>query len=243
MIEIKDLSFAYPGGGPVLEHITLQLQKGALLCLAGVNGSGKSTLLSLLAGLLSPDKGYIRVGRHKSPGREEKLRQTCGLLLQDVDLQILGATVEEDLLLGTDPKDKIAREKALATARNFQLDTLLERPVQALSWGQKKKLCLAAVLIRAPKVLLLDEPLSGLDYPGIMEMRSLLVQNRSQGLTQVMAAHDLDPVADLIDFLAVLDQGRIQLFGPPADILDKTKHFGVRPPCSWGKDKGIKPWK
>jgi len=242
VIKIKDLSFAYPGGGPVLESITLAVKKGALLCLAGVNGSGKSSLLLLLAGLLSPDKGSIQVNADKSPGREKTLRQTCGLLLQDADLQILGATVEEDLLLGTDPKDKNAREKALDVARNFKLDTLFARPVQTLSWGQKKKLCLAATLIQAPKVLLLDEPLSGLDYPGILEMRSILVKNQTQGLTQVIAAHDLEPVADLADFLAVLHKGKIRLFGPPKEVLDKIKKFGVRPPCSWNKDKEITPW-
>jgi len=242
VIEIKNLEFAYPGGKPVLEGITLEVPGGALLCLAGINGSGKSSLLSLLAGLLSPSKGNIRVGTDESPGQEKSLRRTCGLLLQDVDLQILGATVEEDLLLGIDPKDKNVRAKALDIARNFELDALLNRPVQTLSWGQKKKLCLAATLAQAPKVLLLDEPLSGLDYPGILEMRSILAENRIQGLTQVIAAHDLEPVADLADLLAVLHQGQITLFGPPKDVLGKVKEFGVRPPCAWSKDKGIMPW-
>ncbi|MBN2141031.1 MAG: energy-coupling factor ABC transporter ATP-binding protein [Desulfovibrionaceae bacterium] len=242
MIRISDLSFAYPGGPTVLDRVSLGLEKGAILGLAGANASGKSTLLGLLAGLFSPDQGHIRVAGLASPGRERELRRVCRLVVQDADLQIIGSTVAEDLLLGRDEKDPDQAARARDAAQRFGLAEYWDRPVHTLSWGLKRKLCLAAALWDGPRVLLLDEPFSGLDYPGVLEMRRLLLAGRGQGLTQVVATHDLEPLADIADHLAVLDRGRLVLFGAPNEIMDRVGEHGVRPTCSWRAGLGITPW-
>lgn len=241
MITLSQVDYHYPSGDAALASVTLNIEQGALVGLVGANGSGKSTLLSLLAGLYTPVSGTLSLAGHTSPGEEKAMRQVCRMVMQDADLQILGATVEEDILLG-----RGASPEAVAKARNmaerFHLLDHWDRPVQALSWGMKRKLCLASALLDGPEVLLLDEPFSGLDFPGMREMRSIIDENRSAGLTQFVSSHDLECFVDIVDVLAVLDSGRLVLTGPPEVVLDHVREHGVRPPCSWNAGLGIKPW-
>lgn len=240
-IVVEGLFYFYALDRPVLRDISFSLPAGATCCLAGANGSGKSTLLALLAGLYQPSSGVARIRDAQSA---EGLRDRASLLLQDADLQILGATVREDLLLCLAPGQ--SPDPALAMARRFGLDHLLDAPVQALSYGQKRKLCLATALLgpagRPPDLLLYDEPCSGLDYAAIREWRELLLANQAAGLTQIIAAHDLDPVIDLADTLLALDRGRLVLNGTPSTTLDAIAQFGVRPPCSWLAGRGVTAW-
>ena len=240
MIRARDVSFAYPGAEQVLKQASLEAVDGGLCLLAGPNGSGKSTLLCLLAGLFRPASGAVELDG--APADEAALRRTARLVTQDADLQILGGTVEEDLLLGRDADDAGVVEAARDAAARFGLLDAWETPVQTLSWGQKRKLCLAAVLIEEPKVLLLDEPFSGLDHPAVLEMRRLLAAHRDRGLTQVLALHDLEPALDLAQRVVVLHRGETVLSGAPEDVLGDVERFGVRRPCSWRLGLGIAPY-
>ena len=242
MIRIQGLSFAY-GQHLVLRDLSLELRPGCLTVLAGANGSGKSTLLCLLAGIYRPTQGFIEWNAIRSPGQEKELRRRAGLLLQEAELQILGATVEEDLCLGLRPGSGEAG-KAMEMARFFGLSDKWTTPVHQLSGGQKRKLCLAGVLLRQPKLLLFDEPFSGLDYPAIRELRTILARQQERGLSQLIATHDLEPVVDLADELLLLHEGRLAAKGPPSEVLDRTAHYGVRPPCLWqvGRDLNQAVW-
>lgn len=242
MIRIKNLAFAYSKGRGVLDIPGFHAPPGLTLGLAGANGSGKSTLLALAKGLYTPDEGSITVAGLTSPGQQKAIRARVGLLMQDSEAQVLGATVGEDLELGLASDDQAGMERARGLARALGFDVLWDEPVHTLSFGEKRKLCLAAVLRDTPDLLLLDEPFSGLDYPGILEMRSLLAANREQGLTQVVAAHDLEPLADLADAWAVMHHGRLVLEGEAGKVFDNLSRFGVRPPFSWRAGLGIKPW-
>ncbi|QJT09037.1 energy-coupling factor ABC transporter ATP-binding protein [Oceanidesulfovibrio marinus] len=226
-----------------LDDVSFTVERGSLLCLAGANGGGKSTLLGILAGLLTPASGRVVVDGHASPGAEDDIRTVVALVLQEADLQVLGATVEEDLLLGSPPGDEEGATRARETAARLGISHLMERPVSALSHGEKRKLCIAAQLACGPKVLLLDEPFSGLDYHGILEMRAILAANREAGLTQIASTHDLEPLADLADSLAVLRHGRLALHGPVEEQLDRLAELGVRPPCSWTSGRRLGPWR
>lgn len=241
MITLNQVDYSYPAGGNALMSVTASVEKGALVGLVGANGSGKSTLMALMAGLYTPEKGEIRIGGHVSPGDEKAIRSMCRMVMQDADLQILGATVEEDLLLGRKrTEDSVARARKMA--ERFELSESWDRPVQTLSWGMKRKLCLGAALLDEPDVLLLDEPFSGLDYPGMREMRRIIAEGCRAGLTQIISSHDLECFVDLVDELAVLNNGRLVLQGPPEVVLDHVQEHGVRPPCSWSAGEGVKPW-
>lgn len=241
MITLRNIDYTYASGGTVLSDISLYIERGKLVGLVGANGSGKSTLLSLISGLFTPENGTVHVGEMQSPGDERRIRSICRMVMQDADLQILGATVEEDLLLGR-ARNADAENLARAMATRFDLIEAWERPVQTLSWGMKRKVCLAAALLDDPEVLLLDEPFSGLDYAGMREMRAMIVENKEAGLTQMISSHDLECLIDLVDDLAVLDQARLVAFGPPEQVLDRVREHGVRPPSSWSAGLGIVPW-
>lgn len=236
MIEARGLTFVHPGGGQPLAGVSFSLSPGRLLGLAGANGAGKSTLLALLAGIHAPLSGAVMAeGEDASPSR---LRRLSALVMQEADLSIIGSTVEEDILLGL-PAER--REDSLALASRLGLASP-EQPVQTLSFGQKRKLCLASAILRRPRLLLLDEPFSGLDYPGVLEMRRLIAENREAGLTQVVALHDLEPLADLADEWLVLRAGRQEAYGGVDAVFPRLRDLDVRPPCSWQAGLGLRPW-
>jgi len=242
MIRVQGLGVCHLRGVFALEEVTFSVEEGQLFLIAGANGGGKSTLLQLLAGLLSPAAGSAQVGEAVLPGGERTLRSRAALCLQDPDLQILGATPREDLLLCLPPRAERAGGLELVTgmAERLRIAHCLDAPVHTLSHGQKRKLCLATALLTqqrrsagAPALLLLDEPLSGLDYPAIRELRQLLRENRANGVTQVVASHDLEPLADLADGMALLVQGRMPHVGAVSEVLPHARDCGVRPPCGW----------
>lgn len=230
----SSLFFRHPGAEEdTLKNLSFTLRKGELLCLLGVNGSGKSTLLGLLAGIFSARAGELTVAGAVLPREGFKLRGRVALVPQDPDVYILGSLVEEDLLLGLDPRDDTGRARALGYARRFGLEHALAKPVHILSHGQKRKLCLASALAGRPELLLLDEPFAGLDHPASMAMRDILAGNKAAGLSQVVVGHDLDLMADLADSFLLLQDGEILASGDAKAVFPRLLAAGVRPPCAW----------
>ncbi len=259
VLQAKGLSFTYAGSDPeheaALRDVSFSMPRGVVFCLAGANGSGKSTLLSLLAGLAAPTAGELLVLGHRAPGAERAIRKGTALCLQEPDVQILGPTPREDLLLCLRGRDTQNMPRVTAMARHFELEHCLDAPVHTLSHGQKRKLCLATALLSREErcrdvdekgweqaVLLLDEPCSGLDYPAIREMRSILADNKARGLTQVLTTHDLEPVLDLTDQLGLMVRGRLVHRGPPLEVLPHARECGVRPPCGWRVGEPLPVW-
>lgn len=243
MIYAENLSFSYRGNtSPALDALSFAIPKGELVCLCGTNGSGKSTLFSLLAGLQTPSSGSLQVDAVSAKGNEQQLRAQSALVLQDADLQIIGATVAEDMMLAFPANDSKAEETCRAMANRFSLLEHWNSPVHALSYGQKRKLCLAVSLLTTPSLLLLDEPFSGLDYPAIVEMRSIMKTNKEHGLTQIVSVHDLEPVIDLADSMIVLHNGKLKGSGEPQYLLSSLLEYGIRPPYSWLREQTISPW-
>ena len=224
------------------------------MALAGVNGSGKSTLLALLTGLFPPTEGSLHIfGMDMGdPCEAGKARQGTALLLQEADLQILGGTIGEDLLLsveaanlqknalsptcpgsgiqGNVPFTPPKEEDARVLARDFALLDRWDAPPHTLSYGQRRKLCLAGAMLRKPRLLLLDEPFSGLDYPAVLELCALMRQYRDSGMTVVVSSHDLAPIAPFTDSLLLLSPDRPPLFGPFSVLEEQCENWGVRRP-------------
>ncbi len=232
-LAVRNLSYAHPKGKgniPAFADLAFTLEAGELLCLAGINGSGKTTLLCLLAGLYPSEAGTLEVfGRNLVGAGEKSLRaarEETALLLQDADMQIIGGTVEEDLLL----TNRGSPEEALRMAERFGLAVHLQRPPHTLSYGQKRKLCLASALLRKPRLLLLDEPFSGLDYPAVKELRLLLQSLRQEGVTLVVSTHDLEPLLAFTDRLLFIGPSPDYYFGRPEDVLSHAAAMGIRPP-------------
>lgn len=233
---VESLRYSHPKGGgniPAFRDLHFRLERGEALALAGVNGSGKSTLLCLLAGLYPCGSGRLEVfgvdlARAPETERRNAIARTA-LLMQDPDMQILGATVEEDIVLGAAGKAR-ERDHALLLARRFGLESQLDSPPHTLSYGQRRKLCLAVALLRRPSLLLLDEPFSGLDYPAVKELRGILQEFKAEGISLVVSTHDLEPVLSFTDKMLFLSQDGTPLFGPPEEVLDHAAGLGIRPP-------------
>lgn len=238
MIDTKNLSYTYPRSDtPALRGLNLRIPEGALVCLLGNNGSGKTTLLHILAGLLQA-QGALRILEHDLPQDADKARRELALLPQEPDLYILGSTVAEDLKLSLPQNDAPAQARAAALADLFGLSALLDRPVHALSHGEKRKLCLASALAPAPRLLLMDEPFAGLDFPAMLELRHILSDNKAKGITQVISLHDLELLGDLADLCLVLRKGELILQGRPVEIYPALSNLGLKAPCWWlcGRD-------
>jgi biotin transport system ATP-binding protein len=204
--------------------VSFEAASGELLVLAGANGSGKSTLLALLAGLLAPDSGEILVDGEGGPAARDFLRTRSALLPQNIDHWLLGETGREDLTLGLDLGEEA--EMVAGLVRHWGLESFLDQPVETLSLGQKKRLALASALARRPAAVFLDEPLSGLDWPGVRAALDDLARLKAEGVVTVLVTHEPALLAGLADAWLLLKQDG-HLFG--RDLTPHFESFGLRP--------------
>jgi biotin transport system ATP-binding protein len=210
----------------VLRGVSFEAASGEFLVLAGANGSGKSTLLALLAGLLAPDSGEIRVDGEGGSAALDFLRTRSALLPQNIDHWLLGETGREDLTLGLDLRREGAAEFVSDLVRRWSLASFLDQPVETLSLGQKKRLAMAAALAGRPAAVFLDEPLAGLDWPGVEDALADLGRLKSSGLLTVLVTHEPDLVAGLADNWLLLKNGA-HLFG--RNLAPHFAAYGLRP--------------
>ncbi len=235
IIEAAQLSFTHEeASAPLLKDISFSLPRGSLTCLCGQNGGGKSTLLSILCGVRAQTSGHLTIANFTLPKQVSSFRGHVALTPQDPDLYILGALAREDLLLSIRPSDTVGRDKAFALADQFGLTPKLNFPIHHLSFGEKRKLCLASALAgisgKPLQLLLLDEPFAGLDYPSALAMRALLKTNQKEGLTQIVVTHDLEYIIDFADRCLLMKDGTIHFDGTPEKTLPHYESAGVRKP-------------
>jgi biotin transport system ATP-binding protein len=205
------------GGKAILSNLSLALTE-LRIGIIGRNGSGKTTLLRLIAGLIPPTTGTVRVDG-LSPTDRRALLPHLGILFQNPDHQILFPTVAEELAFG------LRQQGQTQTAADAAVTAILasearphwaNAPTHTLSQGQRHYLCLLAILLMEPATILLDEPFAGLDLP--MQLR---LARRLQALPQRLITISHDPAAmATADRVIWLDQGRIRADGPPAPVLD-----------------------
>ncbi|PTY37201.1 cobalt ABC transporter [Saccharospirillum sp. MSK14-1] len=212
-------------GQRVLNEVTLEVNQ-ARVGLIGNNGSGKSSLVRLLNGLLKPTSGEVRVnGRNPADGPEAIAGQV-GFIFQNPDHQIIFPTVLEEVAFGLrnlGRSRKAAQAEALAFLETQGRADWAQRPVHSLSEGQKQLVCIFAVLVMQPKLIVLDEPFSALDYPTRLHVLNWLHQLPQQLL---MISHELDCL-DGFDRLIWLDNGQVRGDGEPARILDAYRQASL----------------
>jgi len=204
-------------GQRVLKDITLSL-KERRIGLVGLNGSGKSSFVRLLNGLRLPTSGSVRVFGQPVQDCAGDLPRHIGFVFQNPDHQAIFPTVEEEITFGLTQlglDKKRAREEANAFLDRHGCKALAERPISTLSEGQKQLVCILAVLVMDPKVLILDEPLTSLDG---LTSRRLLHKIAELPQKIVMVSHDLSNLAEF-DRILWLEQGRVRMDGVPGDVL------------------------
>lgn len=196
-IEVNNLTLAYDGV-PVLTDLTFSVSKGDYLCIVGENGSGKSTLIKCLAGLVKPLSGTVKFDCAKG--------ERIGYLPQQQSAQRdFPASVIEVIMSGFAGKrawpfySKLDKKIAFEKAEQLKIESLLDRPFGELSGGQQQRVLLARALVASDGILLLDEPVNGLDPSAVSDMYSYIKELNDGGLTVIMISHDIKSAVSFAD--------------------------------------------
>ncbi len=214
LLEFENVTFRYPDGNVGLDTCSLRITRGSRNALIGANGAGKTTLFQHTNGLLRHQSGTIRyAGRPLDYSRAglRALRSAVGLVFQNPDQQLFSASVQEDvsfgpLNLGLD-MDTV-RRRVQDALRAVRMAEHADRPVHNLSFGQKKRVCIAGVLAMQPQLLILDEPMAGLDHAMRQELLAVFDHLHEQGITLLLATHDIDFAYRWADRIHVMAGGR-----------------------------------
>ena len=264
-IRVAGLHYRYPDGRPALRGVDLVVMPGESVALVGPNGAGKSTLLLHLNGVLPGGRGPSAIGHDHGAGGSgsggkpgggpsvwvdglpvvaanlREVRRRVGLVFQDPDDQLFGTSVIEDVAFGPlnlGMSRAEARRVALEALGRVDLADVADRPPHHLSFGQRKRACLAGVLACGPTVLALDEPTANLDPRGRRRFLGLVA-----GLpaAKLVATHDLEMALEVCPRTAILDGGVVAAIGPTRAILADgalLEAHGLERPASLGRSGG-----
>ena len=210
-----------------VQDVSFAIATGSLTALIGHTGSGKSTTVELSCALKIPCAGTVRVAGIDTAdlARRRELRHLIGYVSQLPERQLFAETVREDIAfgprnLGFSESDIADRTReALAAVGLPTDDAFLARSPFALSGGQQRGVALAGILAMRPRILVLDEPMAGLDPVGRAQTRALLARLKHEGVTLLLVTHSMDDVAELADHVIALDQGRIVADGTPDEVF------------------------
>ncbi len=217
-------SFTYPDGTIALSDIRFDVHKGEFTGILGSNGSGKTTLLKVMDGVIKDYKGSVLLDGEDIRGLSPRdIYRKMGLVFQNPDDQLFAHSVFEDVAFG--PRNMGFAEKEVAervghALHNVDMEEYAGKSIHHLSFGQKKRICIAGLLAMGHDILLLDEPTAGLDPMGEYRMMQLLTSlNRENGVTVVMATHSVDLVPLFLHSLHILSRGKLVRGGAPEEVF------------------------
>ncbi len=238
IIEVKCLKHIYPDKTEVkICGLDFNVKKGERVVILGPNGAGKTTLLAHILGLLEPLEGSVQV-MGTNPWKEFKnIRKKTGVVFQNVDEQIIGPRVYDDIAFvprNARLKEDEVKEKVMNIARILKIENLLKKIPHYLSGGQKKKVALAGAIVMFPELLVLDEPFDSLDPESKKEMLSIInFLNKNYGITVIITTHDINLVPEVADRVYILNDGNIVKQGSPKEVFSETailKEANLEPP-------------
>jgi biotin transport system ATP-binding protein len=238
LFSIRRLSKTFSSGHTALSGIDLEIEAGRCLVIAGANGSGKTVLIKIITGLLDASSGEVFFQGRPLTEALSGLRRAVGLVFQDADAQIIGETVAEDTALGPKnlklPRDVVG-ERVSAAMRAVGLEGKADFPARNLSGGEKRRLAVAGILAMGGETIIMDEPFTNLDWPGVRSVLEIIVELKRDGKTLIILTHELEKTLALADRLVIICGGKIVRDGEPEAVLDSLKpEYGVRDPrCSY----------
>lgn len=231
-----------PNSPWALRDVTLTVRRGEFLGLAGHTGSGKSTLVQHLNGLIRPQEGNVcALGFDLSSKKgAAAVKAKVGVVFQYPERQLFAETVAQDVAFGPRnlglPQDEVARRVASSLARvGLDLAAIGDKSPFELSGGQQRRVAFAGVLAMEPEVLVLDEPMAGLDPAARRDFLELIGRLHDEGLTVVMVSHSMDDLANCCDRIVVMNEGAVFAEGTPAQVFaraDELKSIGLGVPAA-----------
>lgn len=220
---LSDIFYSYPDGTEALSGINLSIKKGEFAGILGANGSGKTTLLKIMDGLIRDFKGSVLLDAievRKLAPRE--IYGKMGLVFQNPDDQLFAPSIYEDVAFGPlnmgFPEAEVNERVRMALSA-VGMEGLEKKGINHLSFGQKKRICIAGLLAMGHQVLLLDEPTAGLDPMGEYRMMELLTKLNKEGVTIIMATHSVELVPLFLNRLYILSKGKVKRGGLPEEVF------------------------
>lgn len=231
-----------PSSPWALRDVSLTVRRGEFLGLAGHTGSGKSTLVQHLDGLIRPQEGFVRaLGLDLSNKKDAAaVKAKVGVVFQYPERQLFAETVTQDVAFGPHnlglPQDEVDRRVESSLSRvGLDLSTVGDKSPFELSGGQQRRVAFAGVLAMGPEVLVLDEPMAGLDPAARRDFLELIDRLHRDGLTVVMVSHSMDDLANCCDRIVVMNEGAVFAEGVPAQVFahaDELKSIGLGVPAA-----------
>ena len=223
-LEVKGLSYSYIPGIPVLEDINFTIHKGEMISIVGKNGAGKSTLSSLICGFMKPDQGVIRLaGQDIADWSVKERGERIGLVMQSPGQMISKPMIYDEVALGLTVRgvpEAEVKSRVLGALRTCGLYQMRNWPVSALSFGQKKRVTIASILVMQPEIMILDEPTAGQDYRHYTEIMEFIRKiNEESGITIIMITHDMHLMLEYTDRAIVIADGHLLADDSPANVL------------------------
>lgn len=193
------------GEETVLKNVTHDFEEGKIHGIVGNNGSGKTVMMKCICGFLLPTKGRVMVN-YKQVGKDMDFPEDMGIIIETPGF-LPNVSGVKNLQILASLKQKIDKEAIRDTIRKVGLDPDMKKPVGKYSLGMRQRLGIAQAIMENPSLLILDEPLSGLDKGGVAEMRSLIKGLREQGKTIILASHNQMDIDELCDTVCEMDAG------------------------------------
>lgn len=230
ILEVRDVWYSYEENDQFsLQGLDLKVKRGSKVAFMGANGCGKSTFFLCCNGILRPQKGSILFhGQPISYQRKEllSLRAKVGIVFQDPDKQLFSASVEQEISFGVlnlGATKEAARSAVDQVIEALEITPFRKRPVHALSGGQKKQVSIADILVMNPEIIILDEPAAALDPKHARMVNQMVDQLTEQGITVMMATHDIDYAYAWADAIVLMKEGRVLCQGSPKEVCQKTE--------------------
>ena len=227
LLELKDVSFNYEKNKPILSNISFKINKGEMVSIVGKNGAGKSTISKLICGFYKPSSGEILLkGRNIVNDTIKERAEKIGIVMQNPNQMISKTMIFDEVALGLKFRgidEETIKEKVYETLKICGLYEYRNWPISALSYGQKKRVTIASILVLNPEIIILDEPTAGQDFKHYNEIMEFLSHLNKKGVTIIMITHDMHLMLEYTNRAIVIADGKKIEDNKAAEVLTNTE--------------------